>query len=680
MCSGCNVANLGLSWGGVYQLGVASMPKIFALLTVLVGSWGLSAAAVEAAPPPLEAFGKRPMISDVKMSPGGTHYAALQWMQGQEVLVIYSPFSKDPAERVRMLALDVDKRTEEKVESIFWLNDETVGMVFEFEGLRGQTPTLETRLVAVTSDMTDIRQIPRPLKPAFSRPLKKTLKVAQLQHNIIDYMESDPSRILMALDPEGYGWTLNVYEVVLANGGIARVTMGDHNVAWYMTDQQERVRLRASYTDNTVEIQFRKPDSSAWNVLFEKKRDDTFEYWPEAFGSDPNRLLVSHTPKSGYDEILEYDLVTKSVVGPAYAPSGVGIRGVAQDRYTRKVIGYYYADDYQKIHYTDPELQALQKAIDKALPDKQNWISSYDRKRSMFIIFASSPKDPGTYYMYLKDRKQLAKILDRNAIAVSPLNLGTMKSITYTARDGTQIPGYLTTPPRGTAPYPLIVMPHGGPTARDYLAWDYWVQFLASRGYAVLQPNFRGSTGYGKDFRRAGYGEWGLLMQDDVSDGARAMIEQGIADSSRMCIVGGSYGGYAALMGAIATPDLFQCAVSFAGVTDIRRMLAEGRRYKFASNNPPNVGDRFDDKGQLRDTSPINNVDAIKIPILLIHGDKDLSVDVSHSERMAKALKKAKKPYKLVIFKDGNHHLQLEKHRISFLRELEAFLDEQIGG
>lgn len=679
MCSGCNVANLWLSWGGVYQLGVADMPRIFALLTVLVGSWGLSAAAVEAAPPPLEAFGKRPMISDVKMSPGGTHYAALQWIQGQAVLVIYSPFSKDPAERVRMLALDASKRTEEKVEQISWLNDETVGLVFEFEAMRGglvpamgTVPTLETRLVAVRADMSDIRQIPRQPKAA--------LMLGQLQHEIVDYLESDPDRILMALDRTGYGQTLNVYDVVLSNGGASTRTKGDEKIAWYMTDQQERVRMRASYTDKHVQIQFREPGRSSWNVLFKEKRADGLDYWPVTFASDPNRLLVSHTPKSGYDEILEYDLVTKSIVGPAYAPSGVGIRGVAQDRYTRKVTGYYYADDYQKIHYTDPELQALQKAIDKALPDTQNRISSYDRKRSMFIIFAGGPKDPGTYYMYLKDRKQLAKILDRNAIAVSSLDLGDMKSITYTARDGTQIPGYLTTPPHGAAPYPLIVMPHGGPTARDYLAWDHWVQFLASRGYAVLQPNFRGSSGYGGDFEAAGYGQWGLLMQDDVTDGAKAMIEQGIADPNRMCIVGGSYGGYAALMGAIVTPDLFQCAVSFAGVTDIPRMLAEGRRYKFASNNPPNVGNRFDDHGQLRDTSPINGVDAIKIPILLIHGDKDLSVDVSHSERMAKALKKAKKPHKLVIFKDGNHYHQLEKHRISFLRELEAFLDEQIGG
>lgn len=614
------------------------------------------------------------------MSPGGTHFAALQWIQGQAVLAIYSPFSKDPAERVLMLALDASKRIEEKVESISWLNDETVGMVFEFEGMRGYTPTQETRLVATTFDMSDIRQIPRPPRSKSRGHLDANVTTGQFQHHIIDYMESDPDRILMALDREGHGQALNVYEVVLSNGGVAAVTTGKGDIAWYMADQQERVRLRTSYTDDTIAIQVRAPGSLSWKVLFKEKRADGLDYWPEAFASDPNRLLVSHTPASGFDEILEYDLVTKSVVGPAYAPSGVGVTGVAQDRYTSKVIGFYSADDYPKIHYTDSELQALQKAINKALPDTQNWISSYDRKRSMFIILADGPKDPGAYYMYLKDRKQLAKILDRNAIAVSPPDLGDMKSITYTARDGTKIPGYLTTPPHGTAPYPLIVMPHGGPTARDYLAWDYWVQFLASRGYAVLQPNFRGSTGYGRDFTVAGYGQWGLLMQDDVTDGAKAMIEQGIADPNRMCIVGGSYGGYAALMGAIATPDLFQCAVSFAGVTDIPRLLAQSQRYKFASNNPPNVGNRVDDHGQLRDTSPINNVDAIKIPILLIHGDKDLSVDVSHSKRMAKALKKAKKPYKLVIFKDGNHHLQLEKHRINFLRELEAFLGEQIGG
>lgn len=647
------------------------MARLSFVFSVFLVVSGLSATTALAAPPPVEAFGKREAISDVIMSPGGTHFAALQWVKGKEVLAVYNPFATDPADKLRMISLHTTRIVEERIEDIFWLNDETIGLVYQWEGLRASTPVAETRLIAAKVDLSDTWQVPRPSKGANVH--------GQIQHRILDYLDDDPEHILMELDVEGYGAELNVYKVNIARGSVQRVTKGGARVYGYLADQNGEPRLRWSYSKQKAQVHHREPGSLNWSLVFETGRGELFDLRPISFDSNPNHLFVSHTTDSGFSEVLSYDLETRSVIGPAFSVPGHDVKWLSTDRYTGAVTGFAWAEHYNKEHYIDPDLQQVQKSIDQALSRTRNVITSYDRKRSRFIILASSPSDPGTYFLYLRDQGKISRIGSRGPMRINPAEVGTMKPVTYTARDGTEIPAYLTTPNGKSGPFPLVVMPHGGPTSRTYMTWDYEVQFLASRGYAVLQPNFRGSSGYGRNFQEAGYGQWGMLMQDDVTDGAKAMIERGVADPNRMCIVGSSYGGYAALMGAVVTPDLFKCASSFAGVTDIIKLIKQGERYKFATSNPPNVGSRKDDRDQLRETSPIKNIDAISIPILLMHGDKDLSVNVSQSKRMASALKRAGKPQKLVIFKKGNHHLQLEEHRLRYLKELEAFLAQHIG-
>lgn len=631
------------------------------------------------AAPPVEAFGKRPMISNVVISPGGTHYAALQWINGKEVVAIYSLYGKTNEDRVKLLDVDIYRDYQERVRSVSWLNDDTVGVAIGFEAQRYGTPTFETRLIAARADLSDIRRIPKVRKRTGKSAKGQESREGQFQDNILDFIDDDPTRILMPLDREGNGGQLNIYRVKIATGAVEKVTDGGRGVFYYMTDEQGVVRLRSSVYGKRTVIEVRHSEASAWETLFDADRGEDFKVVPIGFSHDPNVLFVSEINETGFDEIFEYDISRRTKGNKVLTLSGVDVDDSVKDRYTRAVTGFSHARDYWQIHYTDGQLKSVQALVDKELPGTQNRILNYDRNRSLFVVFASGSKHPGTYYIYVKRQRQLIKVLDRNALPIDPAALGSMKPVSYTARDGTEIPAYLTTPPQGKVPFPTIVMPHGGPTSRDYLTWDYQVQFLASRGYAVLQPNFRGSSGFGEDFKHAGYEQWGLLMQDDVTDGAKALIDQGIADPDRMCIVGSSYGGYAALMGAVVTPELFQCAVSFAGVTDILKTVAENRQYKFSTDNPPNIGSRKDDHDQLHDTSPINNIDAIKVPILLVHGDKDLSVGVDQSKRMAKSLKEAGKPHKIVVLKDANHYLELERHRLRFLRELEAFLDDNIG-
>ena len=250
--------------------------------------------------------------------------------------------------------------------------------------------------------------------------------------------------------------------------------------------------------------------------------------------------------------------------------------------------------------------------------------------------------------------------------------------IHYPARDGTSIPAYLTLPPGGASKnLPVVVLPHGGPHWRDTASFDYIVQFLATRGYAVLQPQFRGSTGFGDAYVKAGYRQWGGLMQDDVTDGVRHLIADGTADPKRICIAGLSYGGYAALAGAAFTPDLYACAASIGGVSDLPTLLSEAKR-PFGSDtdavasDEERIGKTYDPNVIAK--SPARSAATVTAPVLLLHGVDDSVVPIAQSERMARALEKAGRPVKFVKLAGEDHWLSRGDTRLQVLKELDAFL------
>ncbi|MEQ9562599.1 MAG: alpha/beta fold hydrolase, partial [Woeseiaceae bacterium] len=256
-------------------------------------------------------------------------------------------------------------------------------------------------------------------------------------------------------------------------------------------------------------------------------------------------------------------------------------------------------------------------------------------------------------------------------------NLSHVKPVSYLARDGQAIAAYLTVPRGAVAEkLPLVVMPHGGPQARDNQSFNFLVQFLASRGYAVFQPNFRGSTGYGKAFEQAGFKQWGGLMQDDVTDGAKWLVEQGIADPDRMCIVGWSYGGYSAAMGAVKTPELFRCAASINGVLDLVRQISEDKDYIGGRRWTEHMG-LTDEKA--REVSPYHQAEAIRIPMLIVQALDDSRVTREQGQRMARRLEKLDKPVEYVEVRQGGHSLGNESARLAMLEALEKFLVQNIA-
>ncbi len=347
--------------------------------------------------------------------------------------------------------------------------------------------------------------------------------------------------------------------------------------------------------------------------------------------------------------------------------------GLIYSSLKQKVVGTTYNDN-GGYTFWDEEYQAFQRGLNKALPDTKNYIYDMSDDERRYLVLATSDIESGTFYLGNRDEGSLVPIARRyeklDATVMRP-----KKSLSYKSRDGLDIQAFLTLPNDQDVAHPTLIFPHGGPISYDDGGFDYWTQFFANRGYAVLQMNFRGSDGYGFDFMQAGLQNWGQEMQNDVEDGARWLIEQGIADQQQMCIVGASYGGYAALMGAVRSPDLYRCVVSFAGIGDVVDLVRSYRRYQNYEVVKQQVGDDF---SELRKNSPAEYAEQFQAPVLLIHGTKDRSVKVQQSREMDRALRRANKNVTYLELEDGNHFLGNSEHRLQTFQAIDDFLSQYL--
>jgi dienelactone hydrolase len=367
------------------------------------------------------------------------------------------------------------------------------------------------------------------------------------------------------------------------------------------------------------------------------------------------------------------------------------VSGVYADPYSGIIIGVFLGGSATKIDWLDQPAEQRYQSVQRAFPGKAVALYGWTGDGSKTLAYVEAADSAPVYYL-IDFTTHRADIAAEPYPDLAGVKLGEVKEIHYSARDGTKIPAYLTLPPAAASePLPLVVLPHGGPNARDYYpSFDFVAQFLASRGYAVLQPQFRGSTGFGDAFERAGFRQWGGLMQDDVTDGVQAMVEQRIADPHHICIAGFSYGGYAALAGAAFTPQLYSCAVSVSGVSDIpgflRAVLPHSswlgsfgyvRVFSSAADETAaRIGSANDAK--LAAKSPINAISAISIPVLIMYGTDDAVVPNEQSERMAQALAAAKKPVTVVKLPAEDHWLSHTQARVQVLTSLESFLGEHL--
>ena len=349
-----------------------------------------------------------------------------------------------------------------------------------------------------------------------------------------------------------------------------------------------------------------------------------------------------------------------------------------------RLLSVSYEYERPEIVAIDPGWAALREAIDAALPYTSNSVVSMSDDERRLLILAYSDTDPGSFYLLDQERGQLRYYASRMSW-LDPQALSKMRPVTITARDGVSLRGYLTVP-NGAEPadLPLILHPHGGPYGvRDSWGFNRHVQFLASRGYAVLQVNYRGSGGYGKAFMDIAWRQWGLAMQDDLTDAVQWAVDEGIADPDRVCIYGASYGGYAAMAGITSTPDLYRCAVSYVGIVDLPEL------YSYWSANPlatgieawfeRAIGHPREDRERLETTSPVNNLDGLEVPLFIVHGRRDPRVPIAQADMLTRALRRREIEYELLVKNDEGHGFVKEENNIELYSRLEAFFAEHLG-
>ncbi|MFZ6862886.1 alpha/beta fold hydrolase [Undibacterium sp. Ji67W] len=459
------------------------------------------------------------------------------------------------------------------------------------------------------------------------------------------------------------------------------------NTMKWLIDPTGTPRISTTLEKGIKTVYYLDPVNSKWRKLAEFPRFDSKGFEPLAIAPDGN-LYVTSNAGADTEAVYKYDL-TKNALddAPVVTLKGYDFSGsLIMDDVKNRLVGVHYLTDGQSTAWLDPDINAIQKKIDGIFPSTINQLSFSRQYTDPFIVITSfSDRQPTVYYLYNQRTEKIFNIGEAHP-AIKPQEMSGQDFIHYQAKDGLSIPAYLTLP-KGSSKknLPMIVLVHGGPYARGAeWEWDPEVQFLASRGYAVLQPEFRGSTGFGSRHFTAGFKQWGLAMQEDIADGARWAIAQGYADPKRICIAGASYGGYATLMGLAKNPELFKCGFEWIGVTDLNLlfelswlsdMSEESQKYSM----PVLVGDPVKDAKQLKETSPINIADQIKQPLLMAYGGSDRRVPIKHGESFRDAVTKTNKQVEWIQYVDEGHGWHLVKNRVDFWSRVEKFLEKNLA-
>jgi dipeptidyl aminopeptidase/acylaminoacyl peptidase len=615
-----------------------------------------------AAPPPVEAFGSLPAAEKAQISPDGKHLAVIKPINGREK-VVFIDLTK-PEAPPYIVGMDGGLAGE-----VYWKSNDRAICVFHatlgYKHLKGFTAY--SRALSVTlSNQTAVL-------------LMNNAPYFRLNDNgadIVDFSPDDPDHVYM---DEADRWdrevTLDLYKVDLGTGRAEHVFRGTRDTIRYVTDGNGHMLARLDQ-DSDLTDHVLAGGNEIYN--YSVKGGTPFEIDGLTSGTDPE---FATERQSAHGTVGLYAWAPHVPDSTLFEDPTYDLDHVNFDRRHTQVIGVSYIDDRLRTKYFDPSMQQQQAALEAAYPGQFVSILSKDDSGSTFVVLRDGPQNPPSLSLYTPANHQ-TRIVEESYPSLKPSDLGEEKPYPYTARDGLAIHAYLTLPP-GRAPHnlPTVIFPHGGPEDRDSLQFDWWAQFMASRGYAVLQPNFRGSSGYGLDFIRAGDGEWARKVQYDVQDGVKKLVADGIADPKRICIVGGSYGGYMALAGASFSPDLYACAISYAGPSDLNRQL-----YRLTSFDSEDVsiwkrriGANVD--GSMLDrVSPANYAAQVKIPVLLLHSEKDTTVPIVQSEIEEKALKAAGKQVEFVTLPGDDHYLEFADTRIALLRKVDAFLAAHIGG
>ncbi|BDD06876.1 S9 family peptidase [Aureibacter tunicatorum] len=494
----------------------------------------------------------------------------------------------------------------------------------------------------------------------------------------IDELENQDDYILIGLNKRN-PQIFDPYRLNVNTGELEMLAENPGNITGWKTDHQGKLRIATTTDGVNTSILYRATESEPFQELLTTTFKDSFK--PLIFTFDNKNLYVSSNIGRDKNAIKLFNIESKTEQESIFEHNDVDVYNLSYSKKRKKLTAVHFETDKDHLHFLDAESETVYNKLKAQLPsDEQAIISSENKEEDKLIVRTYSDKSRGSYYFYdvkadkLQKLEDLSPWLDKNQMA-------EMKPIEYTTRDGLKINGYLTLPVGVKAEnLPVIINPHGGPWARDSWGFNPEVQFFANRGYAVLQMNFRGSTGYGKSFWTKSFKQWGKTMQDDITDGTNWLVEQGIADKNRIAIYGGSYGGYATLQGLVREPDLYACGVDYVGVSNL---------FTFMGTIPPYwkpylemlyemVGDLKADSVQLKNTSPALNAEKIKSPLFIAQGANDPRVNKSESDQMVKAMKARGVEVEYLVKDNEGHGFRNEENKFEFYRSMEAFLDKHL--
>jgi len=626
--------------------------------------------AAAAQPPPAEAFGALPATSHVAISPDGNLLAWNDQSSAEPRVAIYD---LKTSRYKRYLHIPQPG----KFRSVTWADDETALVTISFT--RGDDQTEWSgrevkdwevyRTIAADTDSTPGRIL------LMSEGIRPYVTGAPL----IAWHTTKPKTVLMStLESSTAYWghlVMSLYEVDTRSGKGRPIGRGVPRTDYWIADGQGHI-ARVDSDPHIHMFSVQNLSGTTWREVYHCE-DEAHKLAVHGFSEDGTSLIATGVIAEGPVKLwaLPLDGSRPRVLLEDARKDVIGVR---LDDFTGTPVTAWLSGTDAQEHWIEASAKARFDILQRSFPGQQVQIGGRSQTGQRVVARVSTASRPPIYYL-VDFQTHKADIVGEEYPALAHVTLGELRDITYKARDGLEIPAYLTLPP-GVSPQglPMVVLPHGGPESRDFAGFNWWAQFLATRGYAVLQPQFRGSTGFGEAFHKAGYRQWGGLMQDDVSDGVGAIVSQGIADPKRICIVGASYGGFAALAGAAFTPTLYKCAVSINGVSNLPALHSTRQHSGQYSAGywHERIGDPFDPA--LAAKSPVHGARDIKVPILLMHATKDSVVPFQQSEEMAYELKHAGKQVTLITLPGEDHWLSRAETRTRMLQELEKFLSANL--
>ena len=668
------------------------MKRFLAALFAILSSSGSFAAQPVTSPTggplTLDDLYSDPTIADAAISPSGRYIVAVVSRPDSDMLVLMD-LEQGSRRVISNIGHDVaGKKLDAHIIAVYWKTEDRilfrVAITPDDETRFGRASEqtilkLGHRLFAIGRDGGNLRRL---LGDNAEAALDGSLNLGRIASLLL----GDPEHVLLVV--EGFdGISLFHTNVNTGHGELVEKPR-PQTWGWWL-DVNGNAALRTEISNGTVRV-LKRDGPNEWKKVLSYRQRDADERPDLEFAGPSDQAgkfyVLARPPGRDRRGLYLYDVEKQAFGEPLVEHPQYDLVSARISRDGTRVRAYCYVADVGVCEFPNSKLNAHLKGIRKFFKETAN-VAVHDSTEddSTILLYVDGPSDPPSYYYYRIAQARIEPVgMKRERMAGRPMPTATV--VRWKSTDGREFTGYLTRPPgaANATKLPLVVMPHGGPEARDQLAFNRWVQFLAGRGYAVFQPNFRGSEGFGLAFSESGYGEWGRKMQDDINTGVDALVNDGSADAARVCIMGASYGGYAALAGATLTPDKYRCAISIAGISDLATLIAYkhlgwetgSEAYK---NLLRRIGDPGQDEARLAAVSPAKLASQVKAPILLIHGERDGVVPISQSERMKKALDKAGRTSEFVRLYDEGHSGWDDDVEQDVLAGVGEFLKKHLG-